>query len=151
MWDAIDLRKIQEQLMLFFSLPKSSIIQRHFSAILVKKHTSKMNSIPFTGTRYRFATSDPVKALETLADHWQNNQRLHIVQEITKNVTTLHNLPKSIHKIPLMPYLENKKSDPRLINLPFAWAVKNTTQTQSSTNWNLTLKSPKSIFRPSFA
>ena len=33
---------------LFFSLPKSSSIQRHFSAILVKKPTTKMNSIAFT-------------------------------------------------------------------------------------------------------
>ena len=30
-----------------------------------------------------------------------------------------------------------------IMNLPFTSAVKNTTQTQSSTNWNLTLKSPK--------
>ena len=35
-----------------------------------------------------------------------------------------------------------------LMNLPFTSAVKNTTQTQSSTNWNLTLKSEKfTIFK----
>ena len=74
MWDAIDLRKIQEQLMqLFFSLPKSSIIQRHFSAILVKKTYSKNEFHSFHSERYRFATSAPVKAVEIFAHgHWQN-------------------------------------------------------------------------------
>ena len=74
MWDAIDLRKIQEQLMqLFFSLPKSSIIQRLFNAILVKKTYSKNEFHSFLSERYRFVTSAPVKAVETLAhDHWQN-------------------------------------------------------------------------------
>ena len=73
----------------------------------------------------------------------ENNRRLHIVQKITKNLTTLNNLPNSIHKLQIKPYRENEKSDIRLMNLPFTSAVKNTTQTQSSTNWNLTLKSPK--------
>ena len=44
-----------------------------------------MNSIPFAQNDIRFATSDPVKALETPADHRQNIQRLHIAQGITKN------------------------------------------------------------------
>ena len=33
----------------------------------------------------------------------ENNQRLHIVQKITKNLTTLHNLPNSIHKLQIKP------------------------------------------------
>ena len=87
-----------------------------------------MNFIPFTQNDIRFATSDPVKALETPADHRQNNQRLHFAQGITKNRTTLHNLPKSVHKIQLKPNLDIKKSDLRLINLPFTSAVKNRTK-----------------------
>ena len=55
-------------------------------------------------------------------------------------------MPKSIHKIPLKPYLENKKSDLWLTNLPFASAVKNTTQTQSSSNWILTLNTQNPQF-----
>ena len=78
-----------------------------------------MNSIPFTQSDIRFATSDPVKALETPADHRQHNQRLHIVQGITKNRTTLHSLPKSVHKIQLKPNLDIKKSDLRLMNFTF--------------------------------
>ena len=69
----------------------------------------------------------------------KNNRRLHIVQKITKNLTTLHNLPNLIHKLQIKPYRENIKSNLWLMNLPFTSAVKNTTQTQSSTNWNLTL------------
>ena len=69
----------------------------------------------------------------------ENNRRLHIVQKIRKNLTTLHNLPNSIHKLQIKSYRENKKSDLWLMNLPFTLTVKNTTQTQSSTNWNLTL------------
>ena len=91
-----------------------------------------MNSIPFTQNDIRFATSDPVKALETPADHRQNNQRLHIAQGITKNRTTLHNLPKSVHKIQLKPNLDIKKSDLRLMNLPFTSAVKSRTQRNKS-------------------
>ena len=107
----IDLRKIQEQLMLFFSLPKSKIIQWYFSSILVEKTYSRNEFHTFHSERYRFATSDPVKALETTADHRQNNQRLHIVQGKTKNRTTLHNLPKSIHKIQLKPNLDDKNTN----------------------------------------
>ena len=91
-----------------------------------------MNSIPFSQNDIRFATLDPVKALETPADHRQSNQRLHIVQGITKNRTTLHNLPKSVYKIQLKPNLDIKKSDPRLMNLPFTSAVKNRTQRNES-------------------
>ena len=48
-------------------------------------------------------------------------------------------------------YRENEKSDIRLMNLPFTSALKNTAQTQSSTNWNLTLKSPKfTVFKERF-
>ena len=91
-----------------------------------------MNSIPSTQNDIRFATADPVKALETPADHRQNNQRLHIVQGITKTRTTLHNLPKSVHKIQLKPNLAVKKSDLWLMNLPFTSAVKNRTQRNKS-------------------
>ena len=83
------------------------IFQLYFS---LKKPTEKNELFTFHSERYRFATSDPVNALETPADHRQNNQRLHIVQGITKNRTTLHNLPKSIHKVQLKPNLDNKKS-----------------------------------------
>ena len=50
--------------MLFFSLPKSSIIQRHFSAILAKKPTAKMNSIPFT-------RNDKVLQLQLQSKPWK--------------------------------------------------------------------------------
>ena len=81
----------------------------------------------------------------------ENNRRLHIVQKITKNQTTLNDLPNSIHKLQRKPYRENDKSDIRQMNLPFTSVVKNTTQTQSSTNWNLTLKSPKfTVFKERF-
>ena len=90
-----------------------------FQLHLVRKTYSKNKFHNFHSERYRFATSDPVKALETPADHRQINQRLHIVQGITKNRTTLHNLPKSIHKIQLKPNLDNKKSD----HLPFTSVV----------------------------
>ena len=50
----------------------------------------------------------------------ENNRRLHIVQKITKNLTTLHNLPNSIHKLQIKPYRENKKSDFYLRNLDFS-------------------------------
>ena len=73
----------------------SVIFQLYFSW----KTYGKNEFHTFHSERYRFATSDPVKALETPADPRQNNHRLHIVQRITKNRTTLHNLPKSIHKI----------------------------------------------------
>ena len=43
----MELREIQEQLLPLFSLPKSSIIQQHFSAILATKISAKINSIPF--------------------------------------------------------------------------------------------------------
>lgn len=43
----MELRKIQAQLIPFFRLPKSSVIQKHFSDIVVKKSTGKTNSIPF--------------------------------------------------------------------------------------------------------
>ena len=33
----------------------------------------------------------------------ENNRRLHIVQKITKNLTTLHNSPNSIHKLQIKP------------------------------------------------
>ena len=88
----------------------SVIFQLYFSW----KTYSKNEFHTFHSERYRFATSDPVKALETPADHRQNNHRLHIVQGITKNRTTLHNLPKSTHKIQLK-NLDNKKSDLWLI------------------------------------
>ena len=91
-----------------------------------------LESHTFHSERYRFATSDPVKALETNADQRQNNQRLHIVQGITKNRMTLYNLQKSIHKIHLKPNLDNKKSDLWLMNLPFTSAVKNRTQRNKS-------------------
>ena len=115
------LRKIQEQLMLFFSLPKSKIIQWYFSSILVKKPTAKMNSIPFT-------QNDVSQSLGDSCRSPTKNQRLHIVQGITKNRTATHNLPKSIHKIQLKLNPDNKKSDLRLMNLPFTSAVKNCTQ-----------------------
>ena len=67
-----------------------------------------MNSIPFTRNDIVLQLQIQSKALENPADHRQNNQRFHIVQEITKNLKTLHNLPKSIHKIQLKPYLDNK-------------------------------------------
>ena len=41
----------------------------------------------------------------------ENNRRLHIAQKITKNLTTLHNLPNTIHKLQIKPCRENKKSD----------------------------------------
>lgn len=46
-WEAMKLREIQEQLLSSSSLPKSSIIQRHFSATLGSKFYAKINSIPF--------------------------------------------------------------------------------------------------------
>ena len=50
----------------------------------------------------------------------ENNRRLHIVQKITKNLTTLHNLPNTIHKLQIKPYRENKKkSNLWLMNLDF--------------------------------
>ena len=39
----------------------------------------------------------------------ENNRRLHIVQKITKNLTTLHNLSNTFHKLQIKPYRENKK------------------------------------------
>ena len=62
----MELRGIQEQLLSFFSLPKSSIIQGHFSAILALKNHAKINSVPFPRQKYQFATSDPVKALQII-------------------------------------------------------------------------------------
>ena len=56
---------------LFFGLPKSSIIQRHLSAILVKKPTTKMNSIAFTQNDIVLQLqlqSKPWKILHTIAD-----------------------------------------------------------------------------------
>ena len=102
----------------------SETFQRYFSY--------KNEFHTFHSERYRLATSDPVKALQTLAYHWQNNPRLHIVQEITKTLATLHNLPKSMHNIQFKPYLENKKSNLCLMNLPFTSAVKNCTQWNKS-------------------
>ena len=50
----------------------------------------------------------------------ENNRRLHIVQKITKNLTTLNNLPNSIHKLQIKPCRECiKNSDLWLMNLPF--------------------------------
>ena len=106
----------------------SVIFQLYFSW----KTYSKNKFFTFHSERYRFATSDPVKALETPADHQQNNHRLHIARGKTKNQTTLHNLPKSIHKMQLKPNLNNKKSDLGLKNLPFTSAVKNRTQRNKS-------------------
>ena len=75
MWDAIDLRKIQKKLMpLFYSLAKSSIIQRHYSAILVKKPTTKINSIAFTQNDIVLhfqLQSKPWKLLHTISEKTQ--------------------------------------------------------------------------------
>ena len=59
---------------LFFSLPKSSSIQRHFSAILVKKPTTKMNSIAFTQNDIVLQLQlqlKPWKLLHTITDKTQ--------------------------------------------------------------------------------
>ena len=59
---------------LFYSLAKSSIIQRHYSAILVKKPTTKINSIAFTQNDIVLhfqLQSKPWKLLHTISDKTQ--------------------------------------------------------------------------------
>ena len=106
------LRKIQEQLMLFFSLPKSKIIQWYFSSILVKKPTAKMNSIPLTQN----------DVSQSLGDSCRSPTKQ------SKDAHCTGNNKKSNGATQFAKINAWKKSDLRLMNLPFTSAVKNCTQ-----------------------
>lgn len=67
-------REIQEQSLLVFRLPKSSIIQWNFSVTLALNFYAKINSIPFP----RKISIWNFRSSQGLTNHWQKNWRRHV-------------------------------------------------------------------------
>ena len=110
---------------LFFSLPKSSIIQRHFNAILVKKPTAKMNSIAFTQNDIVLQLqlqSKPWKLLHTIIDKTQVSFRQFAWGEFHPHLLASLTLISMKKKITVrLPGVKNIPFYPARtgINLPF--------------------------------